>query len=151
SGCPERALVSPAAPQSRHGLQVGIASDASATASERALHVALGVTLGDVAALVALLLAAGDGQLELRAAVLEVQARRYERQALLLYLADQRFDLAPVQEQLPVAVGLVVGDVPLLVLVDVGADQPHLAVTQVGVGLRERDPPVAERLDLRAG
>src|SRR5207248_8887121 len=84
--------------QSRHGLQVGIASDASATAPERALHVALGVALGDVATLVALLLAAGDGQLELRAAVLEVQARRYERQAFLLYLADQRLDLARSEE-----------------------------------------------------
>src|SRR2546425_8887 len=57
----------------------------STPAPERALDVTLGVTLGDFASFVALLLAATDRQLELHSAVLEVHARRHERQAFLLH------------------------------------------------------------------
>src|SRR5512133_2355406 len=80
-------------------------SCASSPAPERALDVTLGVALCDVATLVALLLAPRKCDLELRAAVLEVEAGRNERQPLLIDGADQRIDLAPVQEQLPVAIG----------------------------------------------
>src|SRR4051812_20412888 len=126
-------------------------SSNSAPASDPPLDVAVSVPLGDVPALVALLLAPGEGELELRAAVLEVEARRHERQAFLLNLADQRFDLPAVEQQLAIPVGLVIRDVSLRVLVDVGADQPDLAVAQVRVRLGERDPAVAEGLDLGAG
>src|SRR5512132_682678 len=44
-----------------------------------------------------------------------------------------------------------VGDVSLCVLVDVSADQPDLAVAEVGVGLAERDASVAQRLHLGPG
>src|SRR5512133_2455634 len=123
----------------------------SSPAPKGALDGALGVALGDVAALIALLLAPRECDLELRAAVLEVEAGRHERQPLLVDGPDQGIDLAPVQEELPVAVGVVVGDVSLCVLVDVGADEPDLAVADVGIRLGERDTAVAERLDLRSG
>src|SRR5204863_5748500 len=50
---------------------------------ERALDLAVGVSFGEVAAFVAHLLAAGERELDLHAAVLEVEARRDERQAAL--------------------------------------------------------------------
>ena len=56
-----------------------------------------------------------------------------------------------MQEQLPVAVGIVVGDVPLRVLVDVGTDEPDLPFADVGVRLRERDSAVPEGLHLGSG
>jgi hypothetical protein len=49
-----------------------------------------------------------------------------------------------VEEQLAIAVGVVVRDVPLRVLVYARADEPDLAVTQVGVCLAERDPAVTQ-------
>src|SRR5436305_9559416 len=66
----------------------------------------------------------------------------------MLHLADQGLDLPAVEEQLPVALGFVVGDVSLCVLVDMGADQPDLAVAEVCVSLTERDASVAQRLHL---
>src|SRR4051794_36662086 len=126
-------------------------NSSSAPAPERPLDVAVGVALGNVAALVALLLAAADGELELRAAVLEVEPRRDDSQPLLLDLTDEGLDLASVEQQLAVAAGLVVRDVPLRVLVDVRADQPDLAVAKIRVGLGERDASVAQRLDLGPG
>ena len=50
-----------------------------------------------------------------------------------------------------VAVFCAVGAVALVVGRDLGAVQPHLAVADVGVGLRERGAAVAQRLDLRPG
>src|SRR5262250_1561663 len=63
-----------------------------ATAPERALDVALGVALGDVAALVALLLPPRERDLELRPAVLEVEAGRHQGEASLVDGADQGVD-----------------------------------------------------------
>src|SRR5262245_61193635 len=115
----------------------------SPTTPERPLDVPLRVALGDVASLVALLLAAADSELELYAAVPEVHPGWDKRQAFLLHLAGQGLDLAAGWEPLSVRLGIVVGAVSLRVFVDVGADQPDLAVPQIGVGLGERDPPVA--------
>src|SRR6266550_9385090 len=69
---------------------------------ECALDVPVGVALGNVPALVALLLAARDCELDLGAAVLEIELRWDDRQSLFLHLADQRVELAPVHEQLAV-------------------------------------------------
>src|SRR5436305_13885231 len=86
---------------------------------ERALHVPVGLALGDVAPLVPHFLAAGEGELDLGAAVLEVELGRHERQAALRDLARQRGELLLVQEQLAVAVRIVVREVSLLVHRDV--------------------------------
>ena len=66
-------------------------------------------------------------------------------------MPEERVDLAPAQEQLAVAVGVVVGHVPLRVLGDVGADEPELAVAHVREGALEGRVPLAQRLDLRPG
>ena len=56
-----------------------------------------------------------------------------------------------MQQELAVAIGVVVRDVALVVDGDVRADEPDLAVADVGVGLLERRPPVAQGLHLGAG
>src|SRR5437763_4696945 len=84
----------------------------SLEALKRALDLAIRVALGDVAPLVAYVLAARECELDLGAAVLEVEPRRHERQPALLDLPGQRCDFLAMQEQLAVALGLVVLDVP---------------------------------------
>src|SRR5213592_1145089 len=70
------------------------------------LDLALGVTLREVAALVARFLASRERDLDLHASVLEVELRGDECQAPLLHLAEQHVDLAPAQQELAVAVGV---------------------------------------------
>src|SRR3954469_12629793 len=94
----------------------------SAAASQSALDLPIGVAPGDVAPLVVDFFALGERDLDLRPSVLPVEPRRDEREALLADLADQRRDLALVEEQLAVAIRFVVVDVPLRVLGDVRAD-----------------------------
>src|SRR5436305_8502613 len=110
-------------------------SSSSATPRlEHALDAALRLAVGDVAPLVAAFLAPPQGELDLGAAVLEVQAGRDEREALLGHLGGEPLDLAAVQEELALPVGVVRGDRGLLVRRDVQADEPELAVARVGVG-----------------
>src|SRR5436305_12153097 len=123
----------------------------SAPALERAFHVTLGLPLGEVTALVPLFLAAGERELDLRPAVAEVELRRDKREAPLPDLAGERVDLLAAKEELPVAVGIVVLAVPLVVDRDVGADEPGLVPAHVPVRLLERGPALAERLHLGAG
>src|SRR3954469_24878110 len=61
--------------------------------AERTLHVALLLAVPDRVALVALLLAAGQRQLDLGARAREVDPRRDEREPALLRLPDQPLDL----------------------------------------------------------
>src|SRR3954468_16925223 len=119
-------------------------------ASERALHLALELALLDRLALVADVLAPGQRDLDLRAWALEVQARRHQRQALLLGLADQPLDLALVHEQLARALGLMVLARRRPVGRDVDVVQPHLAVLDRGVAVLELRLAAAEGLDLGA-
>ena len=56
-----------------------------------------------------------------------------------------------MQEELPVALGLVVLDPGLVVGVDVRADEPGLTLADVRVGLLEADLALPERLDLAPG
>src|SRR5919198_6219520 len=55
-----------------------------------------------------------------------------------------------MEQHLAVAVGIVVLDVPLRVLGDVGAHQPHLVPTHVREGALQARPALAERFDLRS-
>src|SRR6188508_2685018 len=130
---------------------------ASATATrlaaprlESPLHLPLRVAVGDVPALVALLLAAGECDLDLHLAVLEVDPCRHEGQTALARLPEQRDDLAAVEQELAVAVGLVIRDVPLRVLVDVSSDEPDLALAHVRERPRKVGAAGAQRLHLRA-
>ena len=117
---------------------------------ERALHLALGIALRDVAALVVRFLAAGERELDLRAAVLPVQARGDERVPALAHLARERVDLPPLEQEPAVAVGVVVRDVAVAVLGDVGADEPDLVAAHLAEGPLEVRLSVAEGLHLRA-
>ena len=90
-----------------------------------------------------------ERQLDLGPRSAEVDARGHERQAPLRGLAHQPLDLAPVEQQLARALGIVVlarG----LVGRDVHVAQPDLAVAHLGVGVLELDAAGAQRLDLRA-
>ena len=95
---------------------------------KRPLHLALELALLDRLTLVADVLAARERDLHLRVAALEVEPRRDERQPLLLRLADQALDLAPVHEQLARALRLVVVARGRRVGRDVDVVQPHLTV-----------------------
>src|SRR5262245_13915833 len=100
--------------RSRHGGSSPDAAgtrpaDASAPAPGR-LHgpVDLPAALGEleILPLVAVLLAPGEAELDLGAAVLEVELRRHERETALPDLAGEPVDLAAVEEELPRPVGI---------------------------------------------
>ena len=73
----------------------------------------LRIFLAQRLALVVLLLAAGDGELELRAPFLEVAARHDERHALLRRFLHKFIYLAAVEEQLPRPHNVVIIDIPV--------------------------------------
>jgi hypothetical protein len=115
------------------------------------LHVPVGFTLRYVAALVSSLLASGKGELDLGPPVLEVELGRDERQALLGDLAREGIDLFPVEEELAIAIRIMVGEIALVVDRDVGADQPGLASPHIRVGLLQGSAAVPEGFHLCAG
>ncbi len=89
-------------------------------------------------------------QLELDAAVLEVQPPRHEREALLGGAAREALDLLAMEQQLARPVRLVVEVRRFLVRRDGEVDQPQLAVAQSREGFVDRDVAAADRLDLAA-
>ena len=98
------------------------------------------------------LLAAGEPELDLGPAPAgEVEAERDECQALRIGLAEELVDFGAVQQQLPLALGLVVVAVALLERGDVGADQPGLVAFDARVRVRQVDLAGADGLDLGAG
>src|SRR5438128_10063605 len=111
------------------------------------LDLALRVACGQIAPFVDALLAAGQRELDLRAAVLPVHARRHDGQPALPHLAVEAVDLPAMEEQPAVAARLVVLAVAAFILLDLGTDEPGVAVADLRVGLRERDPAGAQRLD----
>src|SRR5919201_4005397 len=127
------------------------AGRSAVAALDLALEAAPRLPLGDVASLVPSFLATGEGELDLGAPVPEVEPCRDEREAALGGLRGELVDLAAVEEQLAVAVGLVWLDRGLRVRGDVCADEPELAVARLGVGATQAGLPLAERLDLAAG
>src|SRR3954468_12063216 len=75
---------------------------------ERLLDLAAGVLFFQVAPLVLDVLAAGQRDLDLGSPVLPVEPRWDQRHPLLRGATDQPLDLAPVQQQLARALGLMV-------------------------------------------
>src|SRR5215471_4242780 len=98
-----------------------------------ALDLAPRIAGGDVAPLVAQLLAARERELDLYPAAAEVELRRDDGEALLGDGGRQPLDLAPVEQELPRPVGVVVRAVPFRVLGHVEADEPRLAVAHLCV------------------
>ena len=110
------------------------------------------VAVGDVAAAVVELLAAGEPELDLGPALLvDVEPQRDDRLALGLRLAQQLVDLGAVEEELAGPLGLVVVAVAAFERRDVGADEPRLAALDPGVGVGQVGLAGSERLDLRPG
>src|SRR5207245_2460157 len=114
------------------------------------LHLALRFALRDRLALLVLPLAARECDLDLRHPVREIDAERDQGQALLVHLASDLLDLAPVQEQLARPERQVSALVPLLVRGDVQTLQPHLAPPHATEAVHERGVSSAERLHLVA-
>src|SRR5206468_5165770 len=85
-------------------------SSSAAPALELALDAALRLAVGDVAPLVAAFLAPRQGELDLGATVLEVEARRDDGEPFLGHLRGEPLDLTAVQKELAGAIGVVRGD-----------------------------------------
>jgi ABC-type lipoprotein release transport system permease subunit len=121
-----------------------------AVALEGAFGFAFRVALGERVAFVVRAFAARYGDLDLGPPVLEVDAGRHERDALLGRRAGERLELAPVQQQLADAYGVEVS-ARELVRRDVHPVQPCLAVlVDRGVRVLQVAAAVAQRLDLCA-
>src|SRR5690606_26737347 len=116
-----------------------------------ALSLAVVLPLLERLALVVELLASADADLELGAAVEEVQAQRHDRDAALARPDGELVDLRVVQQQLALAARSVVGPRPLGVLGDVDVLRPRLATLDVDVALRDVGAALAQRLHLGAG
>src|SRR2546423_575825 len=116
--------------------------------ARRLIHLTALVALTKRGALVVQLLAAAQPQFDLGAAVLEVESKRNQREAALGDLAGQAADFLAVQQQLPVAVGVVVRVGAVTVGIDMAAHEPALAVADRRVRILEVHAPVAPRLDL---
>src|SRR3954447_24602946 len=114
--------------------------------AHRPLGFACHLALADRLALVAPVLASGQRDLDLRHRPREVDPRRHDRQPALGRLADQPLDLALVEQELAVALGVVVGARRRPVRRDVDVVQPHLAALDGGVAVLELGAPLAQRL-----
>src|SRR5215204_6002886 len=104
----------------------------------------------DCFALVGRLLAARQTELHLAAALHPVEPERDQRVTALLDAARELVDFPPMEEQLPIALGLVPELARRRVGADVRADQEELVAEESGVGILQLRPAIAQRLYLRA-
>src|SRR5215472_6429303 len=102
--------------------------------------------------LVVQLLAAGECQLELGAAlVVEIKLERHQRHSLALDRTHEPVDLATVQQELADTLRRVVEATALQVFRDICVDEPDLTAARIGVGFRDRSLAAAQRFHLGAG
>src|SRR5439155_898223 len=94
--------------------------------------------------------AARHAELDLRATAPKVWAKGHEGQSSLRGLTDEPGDLAPAQEELSVALRVVVGIAAVAVGADVAPDEPGLLVAHRRVGVLEGHLPGTERFHLGA-
>ncbi len=94
-------------------------------------------------------LPARERERHLRPAVSKVQVQRNQREPPLTHLATETVDLAPVEQQLPIAGRLRVLPGRLLVRRDVDAAQEDLAPPDPGIAVGQRGTTCPKRLDLR--
>ena len=95
-----------------------------------AVHLALLLALHEFPALVIGVAALGQSDLDLREAVDEVDLERDEGEALFVDLAGQPIDLASVNQQLPLPLGIVTARGRVRVRGDVGVLEPQFAVLE---------------------
>src|SRR6266568_702336 len=125
----------PSAPLLRHG----------------AVHLALGLALGDGFTPVLVLAALGEPELHLRPSLLEVERERDEGVAALLHLASDLLDLLAVHEELAVAQRKVPEQGRRRVLADAAVDEEQLRAARLCVGVRQGEVSPAEGLHLAPG
>src|ERR1035441_8004315 len=97
------------------------------------------------------LLALGDSDFALDAAVFQVNLDRDQGQPLFPRNGQQLVDFPPVEQQLAIADGRVVLAVAVRVLADMGVEQPGFVAQDAGVGFLELDFAVLGGLHLGAG
>src|SRR3954452_23192909 len=129
----------------RAGASVGQALE---PATHGLLILALRLTVGQRVPLVVGLLALGEPDLDLRAAVLEVQGQRDQRVALVADLALDLGDLGLVEQQLAATTGGMVGPRALRVLRDVDAVQPDLVAVDLGEAVHQGGAALSKGLHL---
>jgi hypothetical protein len=113
-------------------------------------EIALGLGLFHCLAFVVELLAFAEAEEHFRAAILEIDAKRHQRQAFLRSETGETLDFAAVHEQLAGALRDVVVAVRLGVFGDVAADQPDFVPFDARVGFLQRNLAVAQALHLAA-
>src|SRR5262249_28565796 len=102
--------------------------------------------------LVVELLAAGERQLELGAAlVVEIKLERHQRHPLALDRTHEPVDLAAVQQELADTLRRVIEAAGLQVFRNVCVDEPDLTAARIAVGFRDRSLAAAQRFPLGAG
>src|SRR4051794_18409498 len=141
--------------KARTGAMSSLRSRGSVThalqpAAHRLLGLPVGLPFGERVPLVPGLLAARQGDLDLRAAVEEVERERYDGEPFLVDPPLDLVDLVTVEQQLALAPGGVVGPRALGVLRDVHVVQPRLAAVDVDEPVDQRGPPLTQRLHLGA-
>src|SRR5215510_1340177 len=121
---------------------------AASSAPGLPVHLAPDRTFAERRPLVVELLAARQADLDLGPASFEVQAQRNQGQPLLADLSPEPCDLSLVKEELPVALGIVVGVGAVAIGIDVASEEPTLSIPDGRIAILEVDHPVPERFDL---
>ena len=104
---------------------------------KRTFYVTLGRFCLQILALIIVMLAAGQRELQLRAAMLEVDLERHEGEALLACLAEQLDDLRLVHQELARAQRIVIEDIPLLIRADMHMLDENLAILDDSIAVLE--------------
>jgi len=115
-----------------------------------ALDLPVGVPLGDGIPLVVLRFALAQAQLQLHAAVFEVDFQGNEGVPLAHDEGIQFADFALVHQELLGTHGVAVEDVSVLVGADVHPLDPDFPLAHLRPGFLQIDPPLPDGLDLRA-
>src|SRR5580765_223690 len=104
----------------------------------------------DRLALVVVLLASGEADCHLHAAVLEIHANRHERHAALHGLANQLSDLVAMEQQLAAPERFVVRVPAVAVRADVHVVQKHFPIFDSGEAVAQVDAPFTDRFHFGA-
>src|SRR5262249_1418142 len=123
---------------------------ATTGAAGRAIHLTSDLALAECRSLVVEFLAASQANLELGSTPFEVDPEWDQRQPALGDFTREPADLAPPQQQLTIAFGIVIGVRAMAVRADMTAQQPDLIVSHGRIGILEIDLAGTERLDFGA-
>ena len=115
------------------------------------VYIALGLAVSLAVALVVQLFALAQAKFDLDAAVLEIQRKRDERNAVLHDAGVELEYLALMHEQAARPDGVAVENIALLIRRDVHTADEKLTILHGAERILEIDVPRADRLDLRSG